>query len=517
MNEPTPPTSQPTTSPPLNQTPQQPGASDSPRYADHTGRPPGPGHDRSGGERLLIASAIVAVVLLLGGIGFLVADRLGVFGGSSPSPTVVAAVSPTPTVDLATPGLATGAPTTAAPTTPPTPATSPTPATVTPAPSGSPGWTAVPGNLDEQVAAVEAQVPPIRRIDPTVDVPNRVLSESAARDDLTRSFDKENPPAELKIQQDLLERLGFMEPGLNLRDLFLSAMASQILGYYDDDTKQMTIVQRSGGFGPLERMTLSHEYTHALQDQRFGLDSLQTDDPTEGDRGLARLALVEGDASLLMTLWAQGNLTPQELAELVQQSSDPAAQAALDRLPPILRQQFTFPYEAGLSFALRLYMQGGWDAIDAAYQKLPDSTEQILHPEKYASGEKPVSVTLPPALERLGSGWKESATDTVGEFATRVWIEGGPSRAAADEAAAGWGGDRLASYDGPNGAWAVAWKTAWDTPQDAEEFATAAAPLVDKLGSARLFAGPGATDKLILIASDDATLQKLTAAAGIAY
>jgi hypothetical protein len=218
-----------------------------------------------------------------------------------------------------------------------------------------------------------------------------------------------------------------------------------------------------------------------------------------------------------MTQWAQANLTPQELIELVGQSSDPAAQAALDRLPPILRQQFTFPYEDGLSFALRLYLQGGWDAINAAYRKLPDSTEQILHPEKYASGEKPVSVELPPVVERLGAGWKQSTTDTIGEFATRVWIEGGPSRAPADEAAAGWGGDRVASYDGPDGAWAVAWKTAWDTPLDAEEFATAAAPLVEQLGSARLFSGPDATGKLILVASDDATLQKLTAAAGIAY
>ena len=135
-----------------------------------------------------------------------------------------------------------------------------------------------------------------------------------------------------------------MAPGLNLRDLYLAALTSQILGYYDDKTKEMTVVQRSGAFGPLERMTLAHEYTHALQDQHFGLDSLQTDDPSQSDRSLARLALAEGDASLLMTLWAKANLTPQELAVLVQQSSDPAAQAALDRLPQILRQQFTFPY-----------------------------------------------------------------------------------------------------------------------------------------------------------------------------
>lgn len=105
----------------------------------------------------------------------------------------------------------------------------------------------------------------------------------------------------------------------------------------------------------------------------------------------------------------------------------------------------------------------------------------------------------------------------MGEFTTRVWIEGGPSPSAAAEAAAGWGGDRVASYDGPDGAWAVVWKTAWDTPQDAEQFANAAAPIVDQIGSARLVSGPGASSKLFLVAGDDATLWKLTAAAGIAY
>ena len=177
-----------------------------------TGQPPAPpsgrGSDRSGVDRLLIASAIVAVALLLGGIGYLVAGRLGVLGGSSPSPTQVAGASPAPSPVAVTPGPATGAPT------PPlTPGPAPTPTGATPAPSASQGPTAVPEDLAQEVAAVEAQVPPIQGLDPTSDVPTRVLSNSAARDDLTTSFDRENPPAELKAQQDLLERLGSWRRG----------------------------------------------------------------------------------------------------------------------------------------------------------------------------------------------------------------------------------------------------------------------------------------------------------------
>ena len=374
--------------------------------------------------------------------------------------------------------------------------------------------------IEQQIAQVEAQVPPLRGLQPKREVPNRLIGEAAVREDLARSFDRDNPPAELKAQQHLLERLGFMGPGLDLRALCLDALTSQVLGYYRDEEKDMTIVQRSGGFGPLEQMTVAHEYTHALQDQHFDLKSLGTHEVDQSDRSLARLALVEGDASLLMTQWAQANLTPQELVELVQQSSDPSQQETLDRLPPLLRTQLTFPYQEGLAFALRLYTEGGWDAINAAYRSLPDSTEQILHPEKYALAEGPVPVELPPVAQRLGVGWTQSAIDTAGELAIRVWLEGDrlpatPDSVSAEEAAAGWGGDRVASYDGPRGAWAVVWQTAWDTPADADEFASAAGSLVRHLGAGALVAGRGATDVLILVASDESTLQKVKAAVGI--
>jgi hypothetical protein len=42
-----------------------------------------------------------------------------------------------------------------------------------------------------------------------------------------------------------------------------------------------------------------------------------------------------------------------------------------------------------------LYKQGGWDRVSKAFTELPQSTEQILHPEKYFAHEAPVKVTLP--------------------------------------------------------------------------------------------------------------------------
>jgi len=41
-----------------------------------------------------------------------------------------------------------------------------------------------------------------------------------------------------------------------------------------------------------------------------------------------------------------------------------------------------------------LYKQGGWDRVSKAFTELPQSTEQILHPEKYFDHEAPVKVRL---------------------------------------------------------------------------------------------------------------------------
>ena len=132
---------------------------------------------------------------------------------------------------------------------------------------------------------------------------------------------------------------------------------------------------------------------------------------------------------------------------------------------------------------------------------MPESTEQILHPEKYAADEEPVEVQLPADLATdLGTGWTVPLQDTFGEFQTGIWLrEGGVPQAAADAAAAGWGGDRLAVIDGPDGAWAVAMHTAWDTEADAAEFETAATTALQKAGGvAQVVPGTGGTTRWVV-------------------
>ena len=94
----------------------------------------------------------------------------------------------------------------------------------------------------------------------------------------------------------------------------------------------------------------------------------------------------------------------------------------------------------------------------------------------------------------------------MGEHQTSIWLGAGDVAAAAD-AAAGWGGDRITMLNGPDDAWAIAWQTVWDTDDDAAEFEVTAQGAVDKAGGpGQVLPGEGGTTRWVVIGSDDAAL-----------
>ena len=401
---------------------------------------------------------------------------------------------------------------TAAPSTTPTP-TTPRPPTASPAPTPFVDPATV-------YATIESQVIDIRGLRPKTTVVPQLLDDAGIKKYIADSFARDNPPAVLDANQRMLKAFGLLPPDASLSDLYVKLLGSQVAGLYSPTDKKLYVVSRSGGLGPAQRTTFAHEFTHALQDQNFDLGSLKLDEIGHGDQSLGRLSLVEGDAVLSQSLWQIQNLTQADLGQLLAEAAgDPGTKILLDA-PPILRESLLFPYTSGLSFVQGLQGSGGWDAVNAAFRKPPASTEQILHPDKYASGEAPIAVTLPQDLAtQLGSGWKLTSADTNGEFQLAVWLRTNHAidAATAQAAAAGWGGDRMALVDGPNGSWAVILRTVWDTAADAAEFESAATALVDGLASpASLLPGAGGAERWVVIGSDEATLNRVAGVLGLA-
>jgi hypothetical protein len=149
-----------------------------------------------------------------------------------------------------------------------------------------------------------------------------------------------------------------------------------------------------------------------------------------------------------------------------------ASSPQLERAPRALRESLVFPYDKGLEWATQVYRRGGWAAVSAAYKELPQSTEQILHVEKYLAREAPVKVELADLSSAFGAGWRRIDSDVNGEWGYYLVLDqflkdDKHSRAAA----AGWAGDRYALYEhARTGATALSHVAVWDTEQDAQEF-----------------------------------------------
>jgi hypothetical protein len=381
----------------------------------------------------------------------------------------------------------------------PTPSPTPGPTLPPPTPTGSTAPAAeVYGEIRDAVSA-------IRGLQPTADVDPVTIDGDQLRTNLEAEFDQENRAEDLRFSEESLILLGLLPPGSSLRALTLDFQGGQVAGYYSPDKKELYVVSRSGRVGAAEEVTYAHEFTHQLTDQRFDLSKFAVDATNQSDRTLAQLALIEGDAVSVQTTWMLQNLSSEQMGELLAASLDPEALAALQRAPAYLRETALFPYQNGQAFVTGLLSSGGYDAIDAAYVDPPASTEQVLHPRKYALREAPVEVNLPADLATtVGAGWTEAGQDTLGEFILRLWLtQHGASLGVATAAAAGWGGDRLVLLRGPSGALTVGIRTVWDTAADADEFSGAARTAAASLAAAHVVRHHEGS-KVVVVAVGDA-------------
>ena len=383
----------------------------------------------------------------------------------------------------------------------------PRPTPILPSPSAS--ASAVPsGTLDPatEMAAIEGQVRQLRGLpDPSIG-PARVVPRAELSGLLISIFDRDWPSDRLAAENLVLRGLGLLTADQEIRRLTELLYADQVLGFYDPTDRRMVVVS-DAGLTPEARITYAHEYTHALQEAAFGTAAAREAVVGEDDREAALVALAEGDASTAMVLWAIGRLTPDELLR-ISQTPIPATTG----IPAWMVRQLEMPYLAGAEFVARLYASGGWDAVDAAYADPPASTEQILHPDKYLAREMPQVVEPPRIVAALGAGWTERKETTLGEAWIAIWLSGiGADRAAADVAAAGWGGDRIVMASGPDGAWALAWRLSWNAPAEAREFATAYMAASVRFAFASRLLTVSDTETVVLHASSAALLDRMAA------
>ncbi|HJR19741.1 MAG TPA: hypothetical protein VJ922_08495 [Actinomycetota bacterium] len=345
--------------------------------------------------------------------------------------------------------------------------------------------------LREQVAQLQAEVDTLRRRGPETGgsvldriassvaelrmlafkkkVVAQILTDAQLRERIEGQFSTDNPRKEIDQLDKVLTAFGLVKPDVDLYTTLLEVQTEQVAGYYDTEDKRLVVGGDANNPTPLDRVLLAHEYTHALTDQHFDLTRFdELNEQEKDDEALAYLALVEGDATVMMGLYAQQFLTPTELQEFFAESTQAPTQS-LDRAPNVIRRSLLFPYEQGVLFARALMDAGGTGALDRAYKDPPTSTEQILHVTKYTSRrDEPTPVTLPGMAGVLGRGWKNLEGGGIGEFDIRLLVDEFLTRGDAESAGDGWDGGRFAAAESSAGV-LVAMSTVWDSESEARE------------------------------------------------
>lgn len=337
-------------------------------------------------------------------------------------------------------------------------------------------------DLLTQIESIETFVTATRDLGTLNPVDRRFPAREDAVEQIKGIYAEEIPPEESERLSQFYIAFDFLPPGSDYVALYLDALEAQVGGFYDSVSKEMNTLMLSGDapgdqLPLLEQITYAHEFTHALQDQHFDLEALDAVTSENPDQGLALLALIEGDATLVMNAYVQAISERNPLGTAMQLLAQGFSTDTLflpPGLPDIVVSELLSSYTEGAAFVGVLQAEGGWEAVDAAFQpeNLPQSSEQILHPAKYLSGEGPLTVDLTdPTLDPI---WETVWDTTFGEFYLREYLKNQLSNRPAAQAAAGWGGDNYQIYrNTETGELAWLMRIEWDTGVEAAEFTDA--------------------------------------------
>ncbi|HLY09516.1 MAG TPA: hypothetical protein VKW04_09460 [Planctomycetota bacterium] len=277
--------------------------------------------------------------------------------------------------------------------------------------------------------------------------------------------------SDLAAAEKGLKALGLLPPKIRL-DLAITAQAGLGVKVFTTGGDVLLLDPKAGDEWILNKLDL------ALIDQHFGPPPAAT-----FDAQMAWAALRMGDAEVVKHLiWTSNKITAETVKKVAEEASawekgDSKLVSAV--APRIFVRSADFPWRRGAVFALTQYVAG---TLDATYSRPPVSTEQILHPEKYAADEKPIAIDPGPVDEFMASkGYTAVYKTTLGELGVALVLETHFPREDLTSVSEGWGGDEFLVYEKEGAAPLVLWMTEWDSLDDAVKFQAQAFRLMKRV------------------------------------
>lgn len=360
-------------------------------------------------------------------------------------------------------------------------------------------------NIQNKIDSIQVEIEKIRgaKFKHSVKVANQSLEDFGKY--LDKMLDKQFSENMDMNYGKVVRKLGLYR-GPEIKDfksLAKAVMQSQAAAYYDPASSTFYVVMQDLPKSAVGSV-YAHELYHGFQDQHYNLNSYLLS-PVQGklndDEVFARQAVVEGEATYLMTLWTlktqfgsvpapgmlemaikmQAKLDVKTMLQMLKSSVVPLAKSAdmekaikaMDDIPPFMIETMVGAYLKGMGFVFEIQKQG-WEKVSELYKNPPVSSEQILHPEKWLANEFPVKFEWPSFAQKLFSDWKLLESNTVGEIQWRIIFSEHGMGEAGLTAAEGWNGDSFAIFEHKkNGKLLLLVCSSWDTEKEAREFKAA--------------------------------------------
>ena len=274
----------------------------------------------------------------------------------------------------------------------------------------------------------------------------RFISREAVATELRKKFDQDKGAKRMERSELVLKKFGLLDQSFKMRPFLLSLLTEQIAGFYDDKTKQMNLLD----WVPIDEQkpVMAHELTHALQDQKVGLEKWGSQE-IEGvarnvkednrhiandDTDTAREAVLEGQAMVSFADYMLADAghpdktlkdAPQLAQQLESNAGDMSDSPVLARAPLVLQQSLLFPYTSGLAFEQNILVKKGTDrAFAGVLDAPPSSSFQIMTPDAYLR-DQPVPLLKLPDIHPLlrKAGYVPYDVGVMGELDVRMTAE----------------------------------------------------------------------------------------------
>jgi hypothetical protein len=302
-------------------------------------------------------------------------------------------------------------------------------------------------------------------------------SKQEIRDYLIREEKEDKDEAQRYADDKALEAFGLIPKGFPLDSFMLDVLTDQVAGLYDPKAGEFYIADWIPA--DEQRPVMAHELTHALEDQSFHIDPWIKAARPNDDAELARDSVSEGSAVAAMVDYTlrDEKMSVRDVPDvtvlirsgaIAEMDKDPK----LSHAPIYIRDELLFPYLAGTSFSQQfLKAHTGWGDIKLVFENPPVSTQQILHPDLYLKGVKPVSVSLPDWKVVAPNDWKLLEENVMGEFGLEEVLKEFLGQDRADKLSPAWAGDRYAVFEDQKTKNAVlVYRLAFDKEENAARF-----------------------------------------------